>query len=148
MRRFFAAVVVISVAVPLGACTETRPKEQAATGAGGTGGAQTGRGSSGTAIVGGVLLGALAGQQVGRSIDGKDEMRAQQVLENNRTDQAASWHNPETGADVSIVPVRTYQSPSGDYCRQYHVDIHMGGRRADGHGTACRQPEGTWKSVN
>jgi surface antigen len=148
MRRLFAAVVMISVGVPLGACTEARPKEQTGTGpgagVGGTGGAEVGRGSSGTAIVGGVLV----GQQVGGSIDRTDEMRAQQVLENNRTDQATSWRNPETGADVRMVPVRTYQSSSGDYCRQYNVDIHVGGHREEGHGTACRQPQGTWRLVN
>jgi surface antigen len=153
MRKLFSGVLAVALVVPLGACTEAGPKEQVGTGLGavlgGIGGAQIGRGSGRTAaIIGGTLLGALVGQQIGRSLDRTDEMRAQQVLEYNRTDQPASWHNPDTGAEVTMVPVRTYRSSGGEYCREYSTDIYVEGRREEGRGTACRQPDGTWKIMN
>lgn len=156
MNRLVILALVAALAVPLGACEnlDAGPKQQ--TGAvlggvlGGVGGAQVGKSGSGkrtAAIIGGTLLGALIGSQIGKSIDTTDELRAQQVLEYNRTQQPTSWYNPDTGANVTMVPVNTYQSSSGQYCREYQTDIVVGGRTEQGYGTACRQPDGSWAIV-
>jgi surface antigen len=47
-----------------------------------------------------------------------------------------------------VTPVRTYQSASGQYCREYQQTITVGGQMHQAYGTACRQPDGNWKIVS
>lgn len=116
---------------------------------GGVLGSNVGSGQGRTAaIIGGTLLGAMVGSEVGRYMDETDELKSQQALEMNRDRQTSQWHNPNTGADISTTPVNTYQTSDGNYCREYQTDIEVDGRRQKGYGTACRQPDGTWKIVD
>ena len=48
---------------------------------------------------------------------------------------------------MTAVPARTrtYQNQSGQYCREFTQTIQVGGESQQGHGTACRQPDGSWK---
>lgn len=72
----------------------------------------------------------------------------QYALENNPTDQAADWVNPDTGRAGAVVPVRTYTDSRGQVCREFITTITIGGEQQQGYGTACRQPDGTWQIVN
>jgi surface antigen len=111
-------------------------------------GSTVGHGTGRTAgIIVGTLLGAIVGQEVGRSLDEADELRAAHVLEKNKVGQSSTWVNPDTGAEVSMVPERTYQDNSGEYCREYQTEVTVGGETRKGYGTACRQPDGQWKIV-
>ncbi|MBE0596696.1 MAG: hypothetical protein IH614_05465, partial [Desulfuromonadales bacterium] len=71
----------------------------------------------------------------------------QYALENNRTEQAADWVNPDTGRAGAVVPVRTFHDPQGLPCREFLTVITIGGREEQGYGTACRQPDGDWQIV-
>ncbi|MDA1107675.1 MAG: RT0821/Lpp0805 family surface protein [Proteobacteria bacterium] len=93
------------------------------------------------------MAGAVIGGAVGKSMDDTDQLKAQQVLENNRVNQASSWHNPDTGNDVAVTPTRTYTSASGQNCREYNTTITVDGKKQTAHGTACRQADGSWKIV-
>jgi surface antigen len=116
--------------------------------AGGILGSTVGRGNGKIAgVLAGTLLGAIVGNNVGRSLDDADELHAAHVLEKNRTGQASTWVNPDSGAAVTVVPKRTYQAASGDYCREYQTEVEVGGQRQLAYGTACRQPDGQWKIV-
>lgn len=35
--------------------------------------------------------------------------------------------------------------PNGTYCREYQQTVTVGGRLQDSYGTACQQPDGSWK---
>jgi hypothetical protein len=72
----------------------------------------------------------------------------QSTLENNRTNQASTWVNPDTGESGTVVPVRTYENAQGGPCREFQRTIVIGGREEQGYGTACRQPDGTWRIVS
>lgn len=72
----------------------------------------------------------------------------QGALENNRTNQASTWVNPDTGVSEAVVPVRTFESDQGQPCREFQRTIIIGGREEQGYGTACRQPDGTWHIVS
>lgn len=72
----------------------------------------------------------------------------QSALEYNRTNQASTWVNPDTGGTGSVVPVRTFQNAEGRPCREFQETIVIGGREEQGYGTACRQPDGTWRIVS
>lgn len=149
---------VAAVALSLGACAETGiTKQQGGTvvGAalGGLAGSQIGSGTGQLVAVGaGVLLGALLGNEVGKSLDKADELYAQRsyntALEKSPTGHTTSWVNPDSGNSGTYTPVKTYQTDNGQYCREFQQTITVGGRTEDAYGTACRQPDGSWKIAN
>jgi surface antigen len=129
-------------------------KEQVGSVAGAIGGAWLGSnlGKGKGQIVGiaaGTLLGTYIGNQVGQSLDKADlkyyEQTSQYSLEETKTDQTSEWANPDTGNSGTITPTRTYQLADNTYCREYTQTINVGGKTVEGYGTACRQPDGTWK---
>lgn len=101
------------------------------------------------AIVGATLGGALLGGAAGHYLDNRDKQMAtqaaQKAFESSQTGQPTVWNNPDTGNSGSITPTRTYQLANGTYCRQYQQTIVVGGQEQQAYGTACRQPDGTWK---
>lgn len=103
-------------------------------------------------IIGGALLGGLAGAAVGDRMDAADKREqaqaAQKALETTPSGKSVAWRNPDTGNNGTVTPVRTYQSPNGQYCREYQQNITVGGQLHQAYGTACRQPDGSWKIVS
>jgi len=155
MKRLIIVPVVLAMA--LWGCASTMgPKESGGTLIGGaTGavlGAQVGHGTGrlvGVAV--GTLAGALIGQEIGKSLDRADriemERTAQYSLEHSRTDETRTWRKPDSGNSGSITPRRTYRTTEGQHCREYQQTVIIGGREQEAYGTACRQPDGTWKIV-
>lgn len=72
----------------------------------------------------------------------------QYALENNPTNQAADWVNPDADHAGAVVPVRTFSDAQGRPCREFITTISIGGEQQQGYGTACRQPDGTWQIVS
>jgi surface antigen len=148
---------IVIIALSLSACAQTgetvrnNPKTTMGGMLGAAGGgliaAAAGGGAAG--IIGGVLIGGLVGGAVGNALDQKDkqmaQQAAQQAFENSRSGQSSAWQNPDSGNSGSITPTRTYQAPSGGYCREYEQDIVVGGKREKSYGTACRQADGSWQ---
>jgi len=121
-------------------------------GLGGLAGSQLGHGSGkGVMTVLGVLAGGLVGSQVGASLDRADLNYANQAtqtsLETAPPGQALPWRNPQSGNSGTITPQRYYQNQSGHYCREFQQTISVAGQTQQGYGTACRQPDGSWKIV-
>lgn len=115
---------------------------------GGAVGSQVGGGTGRTvATIVGALIGANIGANVGRSMDHGDRMRAAQVLETSRTGQATGWVNPDTRNEYVVTPTRTYEQ-AGAPCREYTMRAVVGGQPDTVYGTACRQPDGSWRVVN
>jgi surface antigen len=121
--------------------------------AGGLVGSQFGGGAGkGVATLFGVLAGGLVGSQIGKSLDQNDlayaQRSQQQAFEAGRSGQPVAWRNPDSGASGTVVPRPAYQQPNGAYCREFQQNITVGGQTQQGYGTACRQPDGSWKVVN
>ena len=119
-----------------------------ATGAilGGVVGHQIGGGSGQTvATIGGAALGAFVGSRVGRKMDNNDQRKTAEALEKSPNDRATTWRNPDTGQTYSVTPTHTYTSPSGP-CRDFTTTTQIDGHQEVVQGTACRQPDGTWKA--
>jgi len=111
-------------------------------------GSQFGKGSGrAAAIIGGGVLGAIVGGNIGRSMDRNDQYRTNNALETSRTGQQTTWRNPDSGNEYTVTPTRTYET-SGGYCREYTTWGYIGGYEEKLYGTACRQPDGSWKRVN
>jgi surface antigen len=109
--------------------------------AGGLIGAHNGGGG---ATVGGAIVGALLGGALGQSIDMSDQACYGQVLEYAPSNQPVYWEGD--GAQYQVTPMRTYQNGSGEYCREYQSYIYIDGQEQQAYGTACRQPDGAWRS--
>ena len=152
------ALKAIAVVV-LGACVSTgcetvngTPK----TAIGGLGGAAVGgliaaaAGGGGTAIAASVIGGALVGGLAGNLLDDRDKRMAnetaQRALETAPSGKAVAWTNPDTGHSGTVTPVRTYES-NGNFCREFTQTVTIGGKPENSFGTACRQPDGSWRIV-
>jgi len=145
------AIVMLAVVGSTGCATiEDNPK----TSIGAFGGAAFGgliaaaAGGGGPAIAGAVIGGALLGGLAGNMLDQRDKRMAaeaqQRALETAPTGQPVAWTNPDTGHTGAVTPTRTYQSEGG-YCREFQNDVVIGGKSEKAYGTACRQPDGSWK---
>lgn len=115
---------------------------------GGAIGSQIGGGTGRTAAtVIGALIGANIGANVGRSMDGNDRARTAQAFETSQTGRSTQWVNPDTRNQYTVTPTRTYES-AGAPCREYTMKAVVDGRPDNVYGTACRQPDGSWKTMN
>lgn len=114
-------------------------------------GSQFGGGSGQLAATAGLgLLGAIIGAGAGESMDRADQVylgqTTQQGLEYAPSGAQLGWQNPDTGNYGTITPQATYQTPNG-VCREFNQTVIVGGQQQNAYGTACRQPDGSWKMV-
>lgn len=120
--------------------------------AGGLIGSRFGGGAGKLVAVGaGTLLGAFVGREIGSSLDKADHQYAEQASHRAYAapiGERISWNNPQSGHSGVVVPVRDGYDPAGSYCREFQQTITVGGRSEQAYGTACRQPDGSWKIVN
>jgi surface antigen len=159
MRHASKAIVAFfAIAVTAAGCARGGPSGgEVAGGAGGAvlgglAGSQIGSGSGRLIATGaGAVIGALVGSEIGRRLSEGDQERltrtTQDTLENNRTGQSSTWENPDTGHRGTVTPTETYQTEQGRYCREFQQTIYVGGEPEQAYGTACRQPDGSWKIV-
>lgn len=117
--------------------------------AGGLIGSRFGGGTGKLVAVGvGSLLGAFVGREIGASLDKADQTYADQAATRAYSapiGQPIRWNNPQSGNQGTIVPIRDGYAQGGAYCREFQQTIVVGGRTEQAHGTACRQPDGSWK---
>jgi surface antigen len=155
VTRKWILVPVVLLALLIAGC-ETTPGPKATIGglggatAGGLIGAAAGGGAAG--IAAGVILGGLVGGAIGDRMDAADRRAANEAaaraLETVPSGSTTSWRNPDSGNSGSITPTHTYQTAGGQYCREYQQTITVGGQQEKSYGTACRQPDGSWRIVN
>jgi surface antigen len=159
MQSRYFLLSLCSIALVIAGCQNMQnkgDKELIGTGAGavigGILGSEVGGGSGKLWATGaGTLIGALVGSEIGKSLDRADRAALQQA--NNKAREAPvgetiTWKNPETGHHGSVTPVREGENESGRYCREFRQKIIVDGREQTGYGTACQQPDGSWKIVN
>ena len=56
------------------------------------------------------------------------------------------WNDANAAGSVSVL--RDGRSSDGQYCREYQQTVTVGGRSEQAYGTACMQPDGSWRIVN
>lgn len=54
------------------------------------------------------------------------------------------YQQPVQAAPTSDV----YRASNGQYCREYQSTIRVGGQYQNSYGTACQDPDGTWRVAN
>ena len=154
MKQCFVNVLAVLLAVVVVAGCGQVAKEDAGAligaGLGGLAGSVIGDGGGQLVAVGvGTMLGAILGSEVGKSLDRADKLALAQAqhdtLENGASGSSTTWQNPDSGNSGEIVPQPAYQQADGTYCREFQQTIIVGTEMQAAYGTACRQPDGTWK---
>ena len=65
-------------------------------------------------------------------------------LEAQISGETSEWRNPDSGALGQVMPVRTFKSASGQWCREYETRTERAGLVEIERGIACRGGEGQW----
>ncbi len=151
MKRLCTSIILILCCITLTGCQNMSKSDVGTmTGAvaGGLIGSTIGQGRGQVmAIAAGAAAGALIGNAVGKSMDDQDRMKMAQALESNNVGKPAYWNNSNTGARYKVTPVKNVTVNNNKYCREYQTVATINGQQQKMYGTACRQPDGSWKVV-
>ena len=149
-------ILVPSLALSLVACDASN--EQIGTIVGAVGGAVVGDalGGKGTEkvilVAAGTLAGAWLGGSVGRRLDAADrqymQTTTQQSPETNKSGYQSEWINPDSGNKGTVTPQPAYKNADDRYCREFRQTVTIAGKTEEAYGTACRQPDGSWRIIN
>jgi surface antigen len=151
MRKLFSIFILFTLL--LGCANDPNRKQNMGTILGGATGALLGSAIGGgdgkiLAIAVGAVGGAIIGNQIGKSMDETDklklEINAQKSLESTPSGKTTTWRNPDTGNYGTFTPQKTYETSNG-YCREFTQQVTVAGKTQNAYGTACRQPDGSWK---
>jgi surface antigen len=99
------------------------------------------------ATAGGAILGLLLGGAVGHAADSLDQDCAAEAVAYGPVGAPVGWQSPTYGTEYQVTPVRQYAA-QGTTCREYVANAAVNGRWQQVHGTACLQPDGSWRVVN
>lgn len=145
-----AAVAMLSACSTVGGTKQTAGALGGAV-AGGLIGAQMGKGTGKMVATGvGTLLGAFVGSEIGASLDKADQGMMQQASQRAYTapvGERIAWNNPQSGHSGTITTTRDGYSNSGTYCREFSQTVNVGGKVEQAFGSACQQPDGSWRLV-
>ena len=151
----FLPVLLVSILFLGGCITPSDGKNQTlgtllGAGVGALVGSQIGSGKGKlVAVAIGALGGALFGNRIGKSMDDVDRMKAakaQQVaLDTRPIGSPVRWSNPDSGHYGWVKPGFAFRTSAGEWCRPYEHTIIIDGRQETMTGTACRNPDGTWR---
>ncbi len=150
LRSSMAMAVALSIG--LSACANNQ-ESGAVVGAvaGGLLGHTVGKGSGKVlATVAGAVVGGVVGSEIGKRMDQQDRQLASQAelaaLERGQSGVSTPWRNPDNGRYGEVVPSRPYRRGPDD-CRDYTHTVWIDGQREVMRGTACRNPDGSWRNV-
>lgn len=151
MNRIRTTAVLGALSLALVGCFSSGPKQDAGTLVGTVTGGLIGGAASGNAsgAIVGALAGGLIGNAIGADLDAADRRVAldaeYRALEYGRAGTPVQWRG-RSGRYGDVVAGAQYRV--NDFsCRDYTHTIYIDGRQQVARGTACRQPDGTWKAV-
>jgi surface antigen len=151
MKKLFTSLVILICSASLVGCQNMSNQDVGViTGgvAGGLLGSTIGGGSGKIlAMAAGTIAGAMIGGSIGKNMDANDRMRMNAALDGNSVGQPAYWQNQRSGATYRVTPVKNVNVNGNRYCREYRTTVDIAGKKQQMYGTACRQPDGTWKAV-
>lgn len=67
------------------------------------------------------------------------------ALEKEISGTEVSWTNPDSGNFGKMIPVKTWRTKSGQYCREFQESTTIDGVPNVERGVACRTDDGLWK---
>jgi len=115
MKRFIVITIICSLLLVSAGCAN---KAQQGAGVGALAGATIGALTFKDKLLGaavGAGVGMMMGYIVGNEWDKHDEKQVQATLENNKSGEATTWHNPDTGENYSATPSPPYMAENKVY---------------------------------
>ena len=110
------------------------------------------RNNRGASTAAGVILGGAAGAALTKNMDCNDRSYAYKTyyngLNSERPGSRYTWRNPDNGHRGDFTVGRYYNDPDNFRCADFTQTIYINGRPDPARGTACRQPDGSWKLQN
>lgn len=61
--------------------------------------------------------------------------------------EQVAWNDPDSGDHGTVRPAEWYRDEQGNDCREFEQTIYIDGRAQTATGTACREPDGSWRIV-
>lgn len=156
MRRTIIAAAALLTGLSLAAPAYAGDGEVAGTligaGVGGLIGNQFGHGGGrDAATVGGVIFGGLIGNSIGSSYDYRNRYYYSAAPATNYPGPVyyQSSYVPNYVAPPAPRPeeLATYNDSEQTYCREYTQQVRIDGQIQESYGTACLQPDGSWRVV-
>ncbi|MDN6887967.1 RT0821/Lpp0805 family surface protein [Variovorax sp. CAN2819] len=98
----------------------------------------------GGATLTGSLASSVPGSVAARAMDDSDRRRAASALESLGNGESSSWRNRDTGDSFVFTPTRSFER-GGARCREFRLEVVVGGRHDGIGGNACRQADGSWR---
>jgi len=154
MQKGVALVALVLMLTTGCATMEANPKTTIGAAGGGMVGGLIAAAAGGNpaAIAASVIGGMLIGGMVGNMLDQRDKQMAAEAahraMETAPTGKPVTWQNPDSGHSGTVTPTKTYQTANGNYCRDYQATVVIDGKQERANGTACRQPDGSWRVAN
>jgi surface antigen len=150
-------VLLLSTALLTSACASNGSTTPQGVGAGvgavsgGLIGSQFGKGNGRIATTAlGAAAGGIIGYGVGQWLNDRDRRIAEdthyRALETGQSNQRLYWRSPDSNAYGEVMPSRPYRIGTED-CRDYTHTIYVDQRPQTMRGTACRNPDGTWRKI-
>ncbi|MDR3515580.1 MAG: RT0821/Lpp0805 family surface protein [Azospirillaceae bacterium] len=99
----------------------------------------------------GIILGPFLAADIGKSLDATDQALAGKAAQTAFTvaiGEQTRWTNPQNGHFGTITPTKDGFTVNGAYCREFQETVNVAGQSQQAFGTACQQPDKTWKIVN
>jgi surface antigen len=96
------------------------------------------------ASLAGLVVGAVVSDKISRRMDRIDRACVGQILEHAPDGRNVAW-SQASGPRYDVVPLTTYVTTAGNYCREYQTSTLIAGQVYRERGLACRQPTGAWK---
>lgn len=156
MKKVLLNLFVALMSISLVACSTNTQKENTAIGAvggavvGGLAGSLVGGGTGQVIAIGaGAIIGALVGGTIGHSMDSSDQSKTYYTLDHNGKNRSTTWTNTKNGTTYTVTPVSKRFTVNGNHnCRKFRTSAMVDGKTENMYGVACRQADGSWKSVN
>ena len=99
------------------------------------------------AIITGVLLGTLAGSELGRRLDEAHRMKigkaTSDALNNNKIVIPSRWLSDQSDIAGAVTPTRDYTNENGNYCREIKQKVIISSETKKETGQACREKDGS-----
>jgi surface antigen len=96
------------------------------------------------------VIGGIGGSKIGFELGAEERLTAAnteyRALEYGQSGAPVEWNDKSTSHHGSIVPGKAYQQGSR-FCRAYTHTVYVKGDPQTAKGTACRDPDGTWRNV-
>jgi surface antigen len=108
-------------------------------------GPQRGAGTAVGAILGGVVGGTIGNNSLNCEDRSYEVDTYYTGFEAGRPHARYDWRSPRGGAYGYLQVEDYYTDRAGYRCANYTQQIYVNGRPEVGRGTACRQPDGTWR---